>query len=62
MRHLLEMRPNDPAQRANHKAEIQSVLAEAYAKNRAANMKDVYVTDHQAKAKKYHTNSEEEDE
>lgn len=56
------MRPNDPAQRANHKAEIQSVLAEAYAKNRAANMKDVYVTDHQAKAKKYHTNSEEEDE
>lgn len=44
-----------------HKKEIQNYIAQALAKEKGRGLKDVYITDHQPRQKKYHTNNRAED-
>lgn len=48
--------------RKQFKQELENFVAKAYEDDSKAKMEDVYLTDHTPKDKKYHTNSEEEDE
>ena len=60
-RHAKELRAGDLAQRDRMAAEVGAFLEEADRKMLERELKDVYVTDHKAKAKKFSTLSDEED-
>jgi hypothetical protein len=61
MRQSMEARKDDRAQRKQFKNEIMNYLEHAEQKQIEWDMKDVFVTDHTPKPKKYHTTSERED-
>lgn len=44
-----------------HKAEIQSYIANALAKEKARGLSEVYITDHTPRQKRYHTANSKED-
>lgn len=44
-----------------HKKEIQNYISQALAKEKGRGLKDVYITDHKPRQKKYHTNNKAED-
>ena len=46
---------------ASHKAEISNYIGKAQLKEKARGMKDVYITDHKPKERKFHTKNEAED-
>lgn len=52
----------DPKVKLQHKEELEAFLAHAYEKEANELLKDVYVTDHEPKAKKFITNNKKEDE
>lgn len=61
MRQSMEARKDDRAQRKHFKNEIINYLEHAHQKQIEWDMKDVFVTDHTHRPKKYHTTSEQED-
>ncbi len=61
MRQALAANPNDKKQALRFKEEIEAYVAGAYQKELEAEMKDVYVTDHQAKQKRYATLNKQDD-
>lgn len=61
MRHAQELIPGDYAQRDRMTREVETFLAEAEKKMQEYELRDVYVTDHKAKAAKFITLSAEED-
>lgn len=56
LRQMLELQTsdNERTHRA-HKAELQSYIAAALAKEKGRPLADVYITDHKPRQKKYHT-------
>ena len=62
MRHSIFNRPGDINQRKKMKEEIEGYLAKVYQAEAADEYKDVYVTDHVAKQKKFSTINKKEDE
>ena len=62
MRQAIEYRPGDLQQRQRFKEEIEAYIAGAYDQIQKEQMKDVYVTDHEPKPRKYHTSNKKEDE
>lgn len=61
IRQWTELQEGDNQQYKDHKAEVQTYLEEVENKNIEVGMKDVYITDHNRKAEKFLTFSEEED-
>ena len=62
MQQAIAYKPYDAEQRKAFKREIQQYLDKVVASQQEDSMKDVYITDHKAKIKKFITFSEEEDE
>ena len=62
MKHAIALRPNDPAQRKQMKAEIQKYIQGVYDSQIEDAMKDVYITDHVAKPRKFNTINAKDDE
>ena len=62
MRHAISTRPGDINQRKKQKEEIENYIINAYNAEEQAALKDVYVTDHFPKTKKFATTSKKEDE
>lgn len=64
MRQMIEQNAdigNNKTARA-HKAEIQTYIANALAKEKARGLNEVYITDHTPRQKRYHTANKKEDE
>lgn len=61
MKHATERRMGDNLQKEQQEAEVKAFLAGAEETMHQYAMRDVYVTDHVPKTKKYFTNSDEED-
>lgn len=61
MKHAIILRPNDVAQRKEMKKEIQNYIQSVYDSQIEDAMKDVYITNHQAKPSKFNTTNEKED-
>ena len=55
------MRRNDPKQREAQRKEVENYIDECLLDEAAQGMKDVFVTDHVAKSRKFNTRNEEED-
>jgi hypothetical protein len=62
MRHAIIHKAGDSVQSLKMKEEIESYIANAYLEQANEEMKDVYVTDHKPKQKRYSTNNLKEDE
>jgi len=62
MRHSIVNESGDDKQRLKMKEEIESYIANAYRKESLEQMKDVYVTDHVPKQKKFNTINKKDDE
>lgn len=62
MRHAIVNEPGNVEQQKRFKEEVEAYLAKAYEKEQLALMKDVYVTDHVPKTKKFNTINKKDDE
>jgi hypothetical protein len=62
MRHAILNRPGDAKQRHEQKEEIEAYITKAYQTEAAELYKDVYVTDHVPKAKKFATTGSKDNE
>ncbi len=62
MRQAIMRKPGDKVQYQQFKDEIEAYVAKAYQKELEAEMKDVYVTDHTPKQKKFATLGKQDDE
>lgn len=62
MRHAITNKPGDIEQRKRQKEEIEAYIQSAYRKEMDAELKNVYVTDHTPKQRKYATINSQEDE
>ena len=60
-RQAIERIPGDNLQLDRFQSEIESFISSAEDQMHADELKDVYVTDHTPKVKKFNTNSESED-
>jgi len=62
MRHAMTNKMGDEVQRRKQKDEIESYIKKVYDDEAQQQLKEVYVTNHEAKKSRYHTTSKKEDE